>query len=255
MTSSFATTASYVNPLIQTVLVTGSLNTTGSATIIGPLTVTGSTIFSGSLKTIGATSLTGSLNVTGSTILSGSLTVMSNESAYTQATIQNLSNNAASGIDFNVYAGSGISGSGFSLEMTPKGNTVNTYFAGGLNLGIYPINGAGDANRPMKFITSILAAPATNNSFEWHYNGSFSLGASTLKMKLDVPSGILSNSGSIVTSGSLTISSGSANTKNDCAVYLGASGSAGSWRIAPSGSNLVIQRWNGTFYSQSGIFS
>jgi len=68
-------------------------------------------------------------------------------------------------------------------------------------------------------------------------------------MTLDVPSGILSNSGSIVTSGSLTITSGSTNTSNDCAIYLGASGSVGSWRIAPSGANLVIQKWNGTSYS------
>jgi hypothetical protein len=71
----------------------------------------------------------------------------------------------------------------------------------------------------------------------------------TKKMTLDVPSGILSNSGSIVTSGSLTVASGSTNTSNDCAMYFGTSGSVGSWRIAPSGANLVIQKWNGTAYS------
>ena len=106
----------------------------------------------------------------------------------------------------------------------------------------------------MKQINAIVGTLGAS-SFEWHYTGSYKIVAGGLKMKLDVPSGLLSNSGSITTSGSLTIASGSLSTNGDSAIYFGSSGSVGSWRIAPSGSNLVVQKWNGTIYTQSGIFS
>ena len=54
-----ATTASYVNPLNQTVIITGSLTVSGSST----------------LRNIGPAEFTGSLNVTGSTTLNGTLNV------------------------------------------------------------------------------------------------------------------------------------------------------------------------------------
>ena len=62
LSSSFAQTASYVNPLNQNVVITGSLTVSGS---IG-------TVFTSNVDTL---VLTGSLLVTGSTVLSGPLTV------------------------------------------------------------------------------------------------------------------------------------------------------------------------------------
>ena len=258
VSASFATTASYVNliagPRIQAVNYNGSIiSITGS---IGGsdtnIQFNSGSAFSGSGNftfnyTNNTARLTGSLIVTGSAIITGSLNVTANQNSLQSADIVNTNNGSSAYTTFQVDAGNGITGSRAAIVTLPKGSTVNTYFAGGTNFSVHPIS-TGDVNRPIKYINSILNTSAAS-SFEWHYDIGFTLGSTTKKMTLDVPSGILSNSGSIVTSGSLTITSGSTNTSNDCAIYLGASGSVGSWRIAPSGANLVIQKWNGTSYS------
>jgi hypothetical protein len=225
------------------------------ARVSGSLNVTGSTILSSSLRVMGTTILTGSLNVTGSTILSGSLTNIINDNATHVPTFINISNAVNASTALVVETGNGVSGSKFIINPSSKGNTFNPYYSGSVLLVAAPSDLVGAADRPIKLISLLAGTTATNNAFEWHHSTPYFVGVSTLKMKLDVPSGVLSNSGSIVTSGSLTIASGSLNTINDSAMYFGSSGSVGSWRIAPSGSNLVIQKWNGTLYTQSGIFS
>ena len=201
----------------------------------------------------GTATITGSLFVSGgftneANVDSSSLFIVDNlPNATYLPRIANISNGAGAGLATIFDGGSGISGSRLYINLVNKGATANPYYSGSLALILTPSNTAGDALRPMKFISAIVGTPASS-SFEWHYNAPFLLGASTLKMKLDVPSGVLSNSGSIVTSGSLTIASGSANTNGDSALYFGSSGSVGSWRIAPSGSTLTIRRWNGSAY-------
>ena len=80
--ASFASTASYVNPLRQNVIITGSLTVSGSNTFtnIGPAvfvgnhTVTGSLSASGSNTLIGNTLLSGSINISGSQTFNGTST-------------------------------------------------------------------------------------------------------------------------------------------------------------------------------------
>jgi hypothetical protein len=194
--------------------------------------------------------ITGSLQVTGSAIISGSFNVHNTFNGGFYPTFENRTNGSNAETGFVVAGGSGVSGSLVYIAAAPKGYTANPTYAGSSIFITAPTDITGDVNRPVKQIFAILGTPATNNAFEWYYSGSYVLGGpNALKMKLDVPSGILSNSGSIVTSGSLTIASGSANTNGDGALYFGASGSNGSWRIAPSGANLVIQKWNGSIYT------
>jgi len=73
--ASYALTASYVNPLNQTVEIAGGLNVTGSTTLSGSLGVTGSNSITGSLSIDGTTTITGSLSVAASAQISGSLNV------------------------------------------------------------------------------------------------------------------------------------------------------------------------------------
>jgi hypothetical protein len=65
LSSSHALTASYVNPLYQTVQITGSLTTTGSNIFIGNQTVTGSLFTTGSNTLVGNTVLSGTLQIQG----------------------------------------------------------------------------------------------------------------------------------------------------------------------------------------------
>jgi hypothetical protein len=71
--------ASYLNPLNQTVLITGSVNISGSTTITGTTifrnattTITGSLLVSGSTTQIGNNTLLGNTTLSGSIIISGS---------------------------------------------------------------------------------------------------------------------------------------------------------------------------------------
>ena len=257
-----ATTASYVNlkagPRIQAINYNGSeITITGS---IGGLDThiqfnSGST-FSGSNNFIynytnNTARLTGSLLVTGSSTITGSFEAYNNSTFFTpKFTHDRLTQVGATNpyMSLSLIDGLGVSGSVLELQSLSKGTTINSYFSGGVNIAAYPQPATSTAGRPIKFINSILGTPDAS-SFEWHYRSTVFIDSTTKKMALDVPSGILSNSGSIVTSGSLTVASGSTNTSNDCAIYFGTSGSVGSWRIAPSGANLVIQKWNGTSYS------
>jgi hypothetical protein len=268
-TSSQAITASYVNlvagPRIQAINYSGSvISITGS---IGgsdtQIQFNSGSAFSGSNNFIfdytnSTARLTGSLLITGSNTTTGSFNVYnSGDTFFTPKIVHDrLTTGGATNpyMSLSLVDGLGVSGSVLELQVLSKGTTVNTYFAGGINIAAYPQPGTTTSGRPIKFINSILDTPDAS-SFEWHYRDTVAISNATKKMTLDVPSGILSNSGSITTSGSLTIASGSTNTNGDSALYFGSSGSVGSWRIAPSGSNLVIQKWNGTSYTQSGIFS
>lgn len=205
----------------------------------------GSAAFSGSSNftfdyTSNAARLTGSLNVSGS--LNASTNINSNQSIE----LSNTNNGSSAYTILTVNAGNGVTGSTAAIVALPKDSTVNSYFAGGVNFSAYPIS-AGNSSRPVKHISSILNTTATSN-FEWHYATGVVLGSTTKKMVLEVPSGVLSNSGSIVTSGSLTIASGSANTANDCSFYFGNSGSNGSWRFNLSNGTMSLQAHDGSTY-------
>jgi hypothetical protein len=261
-----ATTASYVNlvagPRIQAInyngpviSITGSIG--GSDTHIQ---FNSGSAFSGSNNFIynytnNTARLTGSLIVTGSVIITGSFSNDINSTIAYQPRIVNVNTGSTSGVAFYIQSGNdNVSGSRFYISslhkgyISPNGNPPQSYYSGGTALILTPGDLTGDAQRPMKYLSAILGTPSSS-SFEWHYRSTFNIDATTLKMRLDVPSGTLSNSGSIVTSGSLTVASGSINTSNDCAIYFGTSGSINSWRIAPSGNNLVIQKWDGSTYT------
>ena len=84
-TSSWAlntATASYVNPLVQNVVITGSLNISGALNIIGNQTTIGNRYLTGSWNVTGSSNLTGntvlsgSINISGNTTLTGSLTAL-----------------------------------------------------------------------------------------------------------------------------------------------------------------------------------
>jgi hypothetical protein len=66
-TASYALTASYVNPLQQDVLITGSLNITGPTVQTGDNTLIGNTILSGSITISGNTLITGSITALNAT--------------------------------------------------------------------------------------------------------------------------------------------------------------------------------------------
>jgi hypothetical protein len=229
-----------------------------TARVSGSLNITGSTILSSSLRVIGTTSLTGSLTVTGSTILSGSFDNTVSQNSDYVASIVNTNLTTAASAELLIRGGTGISGSSFYIQSTPKGYTSNTYYPGSVLMVATPTNFAGDVTRPMKLISMIAGTPAAS-AFEWHYSSSFTVDQFSLKMKLDVPSGTLSNSGSIVTSGSLIVASDSAysSTTSHDAIYFGTPGAAGSWRIALSGSSLIIEKWPlvGSAYSRSATFT
>lgn len=193
--------------------------------------------------------LTGSLIVSGSTILTGSFNVHNSFNGGFFPTFENRTNGSNTETGFVVAGGSGVSGSLVYIAAAPKGYTANPTYAGSSIFITAPTDITGDVNRPVKQIFAILGTPATNNAFEWHYSSSYILGGSSpLKMKLDVPSGTLSVSGSIITSGSLTIASGSANNRNDTALYFGNSGSNGSWRFSLTNGTMSLQAHNGSGY-------
>jgi hypothetical protein len=227
------------------------------AKLTGSLIVTGSSLLTGSL------SMRGSANISGSLILSGSFiddedigfnNTSNNPAAY-QPRMVNLNSGANAGIAFYVQSGpNNISGSRFYINPLHKGY-VNpgsgdpVYYRDGMGLILSPasLGTPGDTTRSMKYVSAI-AGTSGSSTFEWHYFQSFNIGASSLKMRLDVPSGRLSNSGSIVTSGSLTIASGSTNTVNDCSFYFGNSGSNGSWRFNLSNGTMSLQAHDGSTY-------
>jgi hypothetical protein len=70
--------ASYLNPLTQSVFLTGSLNITGSTTQRGNNTLIGNTVLSGSINVSGSTTLNGITNFYGTHTLSGSNTIIGN---------------------------------------------------------------------------------------------------------------------------------------------------------------------------------
>jgi hypothetical protein len=74
VSASFSETASYVNTLRQSVYISGSLITTGSNTLIGNTSLTGSLNVSGSTTQIGNNTLLGNTTLSGSIIISGSTT-------------------------------------------------------------------------------------------------------------------------------------------------------------------------------------
>jgi hypothetical protein len=68
--ASFASTASYINPLRQTVTITGSLNVTGSTTQLGNNNLLGNTTLSGSIIISGST-ITPTVQIYGNTTHNG----------------------------------------------------------------------------------------------------------------------------------------------------------------------------------------
>jgi len=72
-----AQTASYINPLNQNVIITGSLLVSGSTTHTGSLLITGSTTHVGNVTITGSLRVSGSLTEIGDTVLTGSLSLSS----------------------------------------------------------------------------------------------------------------------------------------------------------------------------------
>lgn len=71
-------TASYINPLRQTVIITGSLNVSGSTIQIGNNTLTGNTQLTGSIGVSGSQTFVGNQTLTGSFLVSGSTVQVGN---------------------------------------------------------------------------------------------------------------------------------------------------------------------------------
>ena len=71
LSASYSQTASYVNPLIQTVQLTGSFNVTGSTTQIGNNTLLGDTTLSGSVIISGSLASTPTIKIYGDTQQNG----------------------------------------------------------------------------------------------------------------------------------------------------------------------------------------
>jgi hypothetical protein len=206
--------------------------------------------------------LTGSLRVTGSLVLSGSFDVYNNNDTFFTPKIihDRLTTVGAPNpyMSFTLIDGLGVSGSALEFQALSKGTTVNPYFAGGVNIAAYPQSSTAvttTSGRPIKFLNSILGTSDTG-SFEWHYNTTLTITGSTLRAKLDVPSG------NFMTSGSINIASDStySTAETHDALYFGTPGVVGSWRISMSGSGatstLVIEKWpnGGTAYSKSATF-
>ena len=188
--------------------------------------------------------LTGSLLVTGSTTLTGSFNVYNNgDTFFTPSFIHDrLTTVGATNpyMSLSLIDGLGVSGSVMELQSLSKGTTINPYFEGGINIGAYPHSSIAapttpQSGRPIKFLNSILG-----------------ITGSTLRAKLDVPSG------NFMVSGSVNIASDSTYTNNNAdhdALYFGVPGAVGSWRIALSGSSLVVDKWFGSSYSRSATFT
>ena len=87
-------------------------------------------------------------------------------------------------------------------------------------------------------------------SFTGSLQGSASYAFSALNL---INSSSFAKTGSNIFKGDQTISGSSTN--GDSALYFGVSGSVGSWRIAPEGINLVIQKWNGSIYTGGTIIT
>jgi hypothetical protein len=268
--ASLATTASYVNlvagPRIQAINYSGSvISITGS---IGGadtnIQFNSGSAFSGSGRftfdyTTNTARLTGSLIVTGSSIVTGSFNVYNSGDTFFTPTIihDRLTQVGATNpyMSLSLIDGLGVSGSVMELQSLSKGTTVNPYFQGGINIGAYPHSSIAapttpQSGRPIKFLNSILGT-ANTSSFEWHYNTILRITGSTLIAKLDAPSG------NFMTSGSINIASDStySTAVTHDALYFGTPGAAGSWRIALSGSALVVDKWFGLSYSRSATFT
>jgi len=203
----------------------------------------------------GTATITGSLFVSGVFLNDADIGFnnVNNDPASYQPRMTNPNLGTSSGIAFYVESGDNTTANGtryyinpvHGLYKSPTAGGAQTYYSGGLALVLTPSNFS--TTRPMKYLSALVGTTGAS-SFEWHYYPTFNVGVESLKMKLDVPSGVLSNSGSIVTSGSLTIASGSANTKNDTSLYFGNSGSNGSWRFNLTNGTMSLQAHNGSSY-------
>jgi hypothetical protein len=101
--------------------ITGSLFITGSKTIVGNTTVTGSVFITGSSRTIGSTTITGSLLATGSHILTGTVTIAN---LLTLPTYSGVLPTGANAITGSIAA----SGSGVNCKLYFYNGTWNALF-------------------------------------------------------------------------------------------------------------------------------
>jgi hypothetical protein len=198
--------------------------------------------------------ITGSARVTGSVIITGSLDGYRDGNSFYGPTFTNPTNGTAVETGIALYGGSGVDGTFIYITSTPRQYTSNTAYAGSTLFATAVTDLTGSLARPLKQMYAIVGTTATNNSFEWHSNVSYRLpnDGTSLKAKLDVPSG------NFMVSGSVNIASDSTynnNNANHDALYFGNPGQAGSWRIALSGSSLVVDKWFGSSYSRSATFT
>ena len=174
LTSSNALTASYVNPLVQSVIITGSLITTGSNKLIGDTSLTGSlnitgsttqignntllgnTVLSGSIgisgsSTIqGTTSMTGSLLITGSTTQVGNNTLLGNTLLSGSITISGSVTPGNLSASVNIFGDTAMTG---FLRFNPYSTNIDTsisasyiFVSGSTNDLYFSQNGDGYAN-------------------------------------------------------------------------------------------------------------
>ena len=167
-------TASYVNPLVQSVIITGSLITTGSNKLIGDTSLTGSlnitgstlqvgnntlignTILSGSIgisgsSTIqGTTTMTGSLLITGSTTQVGNNTLLGDTLLSGSITISGSFPVGSLSSSVNIYGDTAMTG---YLKFNPYSTNIDTsisasyiYVSGSTNDLYFSQNGNGYAN-------------------------------------------------------------------------------------------------------------
>ena len=107
----------------------------------------------------------------------------------------------------------------------------------------------GIMNELVDIVNTVYTGSYTG-SFTGSLQGSASYAFSALAL---VDTSSFAKTGSNIFKGDQTISGSSINGEN--ALYFGASGSVGSWRIAPEGADLVIQKWNGSTYAGGTIIT
>jgi hypothetical protein len=135
LSASYSLTASFVNPLVQSVIITGSLITTGSNKLIGDtsltgsLNITGSTTQIGNNTLIGNTILSGSIGISGSSTIQGA-TTMTGSLLITGSTIQ-IGNNTLLGntlLSGSIVISGSVAPGNLSASVNIFGDTAMTGF-------------------------------------------------------------------------------------------------------------------------------
>ena len=155
-TASYSQTASYINPLTQTVIITGSLNVSGSTIQIGNNTLTGNTQLTGSIGVsgsqtfVGNQTLTGSFLVSGSTVQVGNNTLLGNTLLTGSITISGSYPPGVLSASVNIFGDTAMSGflrfNPYSTNIDQSISASYIFVSGSTNDLYFSQNGQGYAN-------------------------------------------------------------------------------------------------------------